>query len=148
MIELIDSIEIAAVPERIFTFAAPVERWPEYLPHYRRVDLLSGDERDRVVRMCASRSGIPVRWIAREQINPERLTMRFTHIAGWTRGMEVVWRFDSVPGGTRVAIVHHLQSRFPFAAEFLGRHLVGEFFIAHIAGKTLACMKHLAEGAP
>lgn len=148
MIELVDTIDIDAPAERIFAFAAPVERWPQYLPHYRRVEILRGDARDRVVRMVASRSGIPVSWVAREQIHPETLSMRFTHIAGWTRGMEVQWRFEAVAGGTRVSIVHELQFIFPFAADFFARHVVGQFFVAHIAGKTLACMKRLAEAQP
>ena len=145
MIELIDSVEIAAGAQRILALAAPVERWPEYLPHYRRVDIVSGNARDRVVRMLASRSGIPVRWLAREQINPDVPSIRFTRIEGWTRGMEVEWRFEPTTTGTRVTIIHELQFAFPFAADFLARHVVGAFFISNIAGKTLACMKRLAE---
>ena len=147
MIELADAIEIAAPARTIFDLAAPVERWPEILPHYRSVRILSGDARDRIVRMAAWRSAIPIAWVARETIDPESLSIRFEHLRGWTRGMDVVWRFEHLPGRTRVTIVHRLTFRFPVASEYLGKHLVGEFFISHIARKTLACMKRLAEAA-
>jgi hypothetical protein len=59
--------------------------------------------------------------------------------------MEVEWRFEPIPGGTRVSIEHRLSFRFPFAAEWLGRHVVSDFFISYVAKRTLARMKSLAE---
>lgn len=145
LIETRNQIVIAAPPERIYAYAAPTERWPEYLPHYRYVRLRSSQGRCRVLEMGASRDGLPVRWTA-EQINdPITPEIRFRHIEGWTRGMEVVWHFEPEGAGTRVIIDHKLEFDFPIASDFLGRHFVCNFFVHNIAAKTLARIKVLAE---
>jgi hypothetical protein len=46
-----------------------------------------------------------------------------------------------------VTILHDLAFAFPIAADFIGERVIGDFFIEYIAGKTLARMKTLAEGA-
>jgi hypothetical protein len=59
--------------------------------------------------------------------------------------MDVEWRFDPIATGTRVTIEHRLAFRFPVAADWLGEHMIGSFFIDDVAGKTLARIKTLAE---
>jgi uncharacterized membrane protein len=51
--------------DRIFALASAVEDWPRWLPHYRWVNVLSGDRTDRIVEMAAHRDGFPVHWTAR-----------------------------------------------------------------------------------
>ena len=70
----------------------------------------------------------------------------FVHLRGWTKGMDVIWRFEPLgPALTRVSIEHDLAFRFPVAADLIGEHIVGNFFIKDVASKTLARMKTLAE---
>ncbi|GAC1500429.1 MAG: hypothetical protein NVS1B14_04350 [Vulcanimicrobiaceae bacterium] len=148
MTELRNEIIIAAPDSIIFDLAASTERWPEYLPHYRFVRILKEEGASRLVEMGASRDGIPVRWTARQWNDAATPRIRFEHVAGWTRGMQVAWEFAPHPeGGTHVSIIHHLDFQFPVARKFLGRYVVGEFFVHNIAGKTLRCMKALAERA-
>jgi len=141
------TIDVAADSATIYRFASATERWPEYLPHYRFVRVLEERGPTRVVAMGARRGWIPVRWTAEQTNDPLLPRIAFRHTRGWTRGMEVEWRFQPIAGGTRVSIEHRLAFRFPFAAEWLGRHVVSGFFIAHVAQRTLARMKVLAEGA-
>ena len=61
--------------------------------------------------------------------------------------MDVAWRFAESGGVTQVTIEHHLQFDFPIASDWLGRHVVGGFFVDNVAGKTLARIKMLAEAA-
>ncbi|MBC5811598.1 MAG: SRPBCC family protein [Candidatus Eremiobacteraeota bacterium] len=140
-----NEIFIAAPPSAIYRYACATERWPEILPHYRFVRVLEDRGLSRIVEMGARRNWIPVRWVAEQTNNPDRPHIRFRHVAGWTRGMDVEWIFEPVDGGTRVVIDHRLHFRFPFAAEFLGKWVVGDFFVGNIAGKTLARMKELVE---
>ncbi len=145
MTETRSEIVIGAPPKRIYDLAAATERWPELLPHYRSVRVLEERQGRRIVEMAARRDFIPIRWVA-EQINdPERPTIRFRHIRGWTRGMDVEWRFEPLEEGTRVTIEHRLVFLFPLAAAWLGRNVVSKFFIEYVARKTLARMKVLAE---
>jgi aromatase len=145
MTETRNEIVIAAPARRIYDLAVATERWPEFLPHYRYVRVLEERAEGRVVEMAALRDFIPIRWVAEQISDPKGPSIRFRHLRGWTRGMDVVWRFEPLEEGTRVTIEHRLAFIFPFAAEWLGRNVVSRFFIENVASKTLARMKVLAE---
>lgn len=139
-----DEITIAAPVSRIFERASETPRWPDILPHYRYVRVLSANGSRSIVEMAARRPlagphvGIPVRWRA-EQINDASVPqIYFRHLGGWTSGMEVYWRFISLADGTTlVQIDHELRS---FLAPF-----IGAYFIHDIASRTLGCMKTVCE---
>ncbi len=129
--------------------AAATERWPQILPHYRSVRVLAGDGATRTVAMAAWRDAFPIAWVAEQTNDPATPHIAFHHVRGWTRGMDVEWRFAPLPGGaTRVTIVHRLAFAFPFAAAWLGRVVVGGYFVHGVAARTLARIKAIAEAAP
>jgi ribosome-associated toxin RatA of RatAB toxin-antitoxin module len=136
-----NEIIVHASPGRVYRYASDTERWPEYLPHYRYVRVLQDAGDTRVVEMAAKRSGIPVRWRAEQTNDPLTPAIRFHHVAGWTKGMDVLWSFEPVAGGTRVSIDHRAGLPFPM------NWIVGKFFIDHVATRTLRRMKALAEAS-
>ncbi|HEY0797754.1 MAG TPA: SRPBCC family protein [Candidatus Baltobacteraceae bacterium] len=136
---------IAAPAQTIYRYAAATEHWPQYLPHYRYVRLLGNDGPTRVVEMAAWRDFIPVRWVAEQTNDSARPHIHFRHIRGWTKGMDVEWRFEPQAGGTNVTIEHRLQFSFPVAADLIAHYVIGEFFIKNIAAKTLRRIQALAE---
>jgi hypothetical protein len=138
-------IRVAASPERIFPLAADVEGWPQLLPHYRYVHRLPSVDGERRFAMGARRGFIPVRWQATQRPMPERGVIEFTHTGGVTRGMQVAWRLAPVPGGTEVSIEHELHLRWPLIGEFAAGRIIGPIFVDAIAGRTLRCVKQLAE---
>jgi uncharacterized membrane protein len=140
-----NTVEIAAPAERVYALASATERWPQILPHYRYVHILAENGPTRLVAMSAWRDVFPVRWIAEQTNDPATPHIAFRHVRGWTRGMDVEWLFERFAGGTRVTIEHRLQFAFPFAADWLGKHLVSDYFVHGVAAKTLARMKTLAE---
>lgn len=98
--------------------------------------------------MAAWRDIFPLRWVAEQTNDPARPHIAFHHLRGPTRGMDVEWLFTPLANErTRVTIVHRLEFRFPFAAAWLGRHVVGDYFIHGVAARTLRRIKALAEGA-
>ncbi|HTD35012.1 MAG TPA: SRPBCC family protein [Candidatus Elarobacter sp.] len=141
-----NTVEIAASAERIYELASATERWPEILPHYRYVRVLERHGATRVVAMSAWQDVFPLRWVAEQTNDPRTPHIAFRHVRGWTRGMDVDWIFEPTATGTRVTIEHRLRFLFPVAAEWLGKHLVSDYFIHGVAAKTLARMKALAEG--
>ena len=85
--------------------------------------------------------GIPVTWRARTWNESATRRLRFVHVAGATKGMDVTWRIEPTDDGCHVAIDHDFRPRFvPFAA------FVDRAFTRPIAGRTLATFKALAEG--
>ena len=138
-------IVIAADPDTVFKLAAAVEDWPRILPHYRWVRRLVDAGPRRIVEMAAWRDIYPVRWTAVVEPLADERKLRFTHVGGPVRGMEVEWRITPIPGGTHVAIWHHLTPKSLLRRLFV-EHVAHRLFIQNIAGKTLRCMKREAEG--
>lgn len=147
MMHLARSVDVAAPAGTIYELAQDVAAWPSILPHYRWVKVLRENGREREVEMAALRDWIPVRWTALQTLDPVTPRIGFKHLSGWTKGMTVAWTFEPCPAGTRVTIVHDLdEAASAVTRGWIGRHIVGDFFIQAIAGRTLARMKLLAEG--
>jgi ribosome-associated toxin RatA of RatAB toxin-antitoxin module len=139
------SIWIAAPPERVFPLVADLARWPERLPHYRYVRILAREDGTVRAAMSARRGFIPVFWHALQTPDPRTREIRFRHVRGVTRGMEVLWTLTPERGGTLARITHALDLRWPWVGRFLAERVVGPQFIEPIAGKTLRRFKALAE---
>ena len=147
------SIWIASPPQRVFDLVADLERWPEHLPHYRYVRVLARSGGVTRARMSARRGPIPVFWEAEQMPDPAAGTIRFRHVGGMTRGMEVMWTLtperDGAGDGTRAAITHDLDFRPGWAPAGVGRLLaervIAPQFIEPIAGATLRRFKEIAE---
>jgi ribosome-associated toxin RatA of RatAB toxin-antitoxin module len=140
-----NSIVMRAPKRSIFEAAANLELWPRILPHYRYIRYLERSPNRNVVIMAAIRSGIPISWTSEQVINREELEVRFHHLKAFTKGMQVVWSFRDTPDGVGVEISHDLRFRIPALAPIFDP-LIGDFFIGHIANKTLRCMKAYVEG--
>jgi len=142
------SIEMAAPPELVFRLARDVERWDRVLPHYVRSRVISrGSDGTRLTEFVARRPlirslglGLPVAWRARTWAEPDTLRLRFVHVAGATKGMDVTWRIEPRGDGAQVSIDHDFRPRLPGFAWFVDRA-----FTRPIAGRTLATFKALAE---
>ena len=139
-----NTIVMRAPKERIFETAANLERCPEILPHYRYIHYYEKSPVRNIVKMAATRSGIPIAWTSEQIIDRDAMEVRFTHLKAFTKGMHVVWTFTDTPDGVRVEIVHDMQFRFPPLAP-LAEKIIGGFFIENIANKTLRCMKEYLE---
>jgi hypothetical protein len=94
--------------------------------------------------MAAVRSGIPIAWTSEQVIDREKVEVRFHHLKAWTKGMDVVWTFKETPAGVLVEIMHELRFRNRVLAP-IAEPIIGTFFIHHIAGQTLRCMKAYLE---
>jgi len=140
-----NTVEIAAPAQTVYALAAATETWPVILPHYRYVRVLEQHDQTRVVAMGAWQDVFPIRWVAEQTNDPRAPHIAFHHLRGWTRGMDVEWIFEEFARGTRVTIEHRLTFLFPVAAEWLGRHVVSDYFVHGVAAKTLRRIKQLAE---
>lgn len=147
-------IDIEAPPTLVFDLVRDVTRWADILPHYSRSTLVERHDDGSVTgRFVARRPllpvlglGLPVTWGSRVWADRSVPTIRFHHVAGATKGMDVAWRIDGRPGpdgrpgGCRVTIEHEFRPRIPGFARFVDR-----WFTRSIAGRTLATVKALAE---
>ena len=140
-------VTMAAELEHIVALAADVERWPVILPHYRWVTLLDGGGDRKTVEMAARRGRIPVKWRAIQEIERDGPSpiIRFRHIGGVTKGMEVAWTFAPAPGEVSVRIDHDFKPPWPVVGGIIADRIIGPHFVEAIAGKTLMTIKAIVE---
>jgi ribosome-associated toxin RatA of RatAB toxin-antitoxin module len=142
------AIRIAARPDLVFALTHDVERWADLLPHYTRSAAVERRNDGSLVADFIARRpligvlglGLPVAWRSRTWSERAARQLRFVHVAGATRGMDVTWRIQPDGEGTHVVIEHDFGPRVPGFAAFVDR-----FFTRPIAGRTLATFKALAE---
>lgn len=148
-----NEVIIHAPVDIVYELAGNIERWPLLLEHYRYVKVLEDLERSdekqvRIVKMSATRTGIPTSWTSIQEMYPGRREVRYRWINGIPKGMEVVWRIEPLAEGVRVTIDHDLeQPRWRWLDLPLARYIMGHVFIEYVAGQTLAGMKRHAEAA-
>src|SRR2546425_11557013 len=106
----VDQTLIRAPMERAFQVASDVERWPEILSHYRWVRFIDRHQRGGTVEMAAwrpfGRFRYPTWWVSEMTVDRRAREIRYRHIRGITRRMDVVWRLVEGPDGVAVTIVH------------------------------------------
>ncbi len=149
-----NEVVIAAPAARCFQVAADVERWPAILSHYRWVRFRRRDGFGRgLVEMAARRLfgpiGYPVWWMSEMWADESVPVVRYRHVAGITKDMDVEWRFRDQGDQTHVEVVHDWPQgpRWPLVGRLAANRVIGPIFIHHVAGLTLAGVKRAAEGA-
>ncbi len=154
----VDETTVAAPPDVCFRHAVDVERWPEILPHYRWVRFADRQGLgEGVVEMAAWRHfgpvGWPTWWRSEMTHDAGARTVRYRHIGGITKGMDVWWEVHAEEGGSRLRIVHEWTGpAWPLIGGFAAEHVIGPHFVSHIAGRTLkgvaaAALADAASGA-
>jgi hypothetical protein len=138
-------IVIQAPLVEIFSVASDLPKWPEFLPHYRYNKFLSLMPWGGIIKMAATRTGIPISWVSIYRIDAERREMQFEHLKAFTRGMLVVWTFEEREDGVAIEITHDLELKWPLIGGFVAKYIIGQFFIEHVATKTLAGLKRRME---
>jgi len=141
------SILMSAPVDRIFETAADLSLWPRILPHYRWIKFIEQSPSRNLVKMAARRKWIPIQWTSEQEIDRERREVRFHHLKAFTKGMHVVWTFTQTQDGVHVRIRHDMEPNLPIIGKFVAERIVGEYFVAYVAGQTLKHMKRYVERA-
>jgi hypothetical protein len=90
--------------------------------------------------------GWPTWWKSEMSVDDGAPSIRFRHIGGITKGMDVEWTFRAVPEGTAVKIVHVWDGPpVPFIGIPAATLVIGPVFIHGIASRTLAGLARAAE---
>jgi len=95
--------------------------------------------------MSARRGAIPVFWEAIQTVDHETQTIRFRHVRGITKGMEVLWSFTPEGEGTVARVDHDLNLPVPLVGRWLAERIIAREFIEPIVRKTLGCFRAIAE---
>ncbi len=149
--EIVDERIVRAPWRVIFEIARKVDEWPAHLPHYQFVRFRQ-QARDGggIVEMAANRPfgplDWPTWWLSEMSVDDGAPVIRFRHIGGITKGMDVEWSFRAVPEGTHVKIVHVWDGPpVPVLGIPAATFVIGPLFIHGIASRTLAGLALVAE---
>jgi ribosome-associated toxin RatA of RatAB toxin-antitoxin module len=158
--ETVDERLVRAPVAKIFELARQVEQWPAYLPHYRYVTFRARRaDGGGLVEMSASRPfqlantwNRPIRinwptwWLSEMTVDHAKPSIRFRHVGGVTKGMEVEWSFSASAGGSHVRILHLWDGPpVPVVGTQVAVHVIGPVFVHGIASRTLAGLSAVAE---
>lgn len=158
--EIVDERLVRAPIQIIFDIASKVENWPAHLSHYRYVRFREQrSDGGGMVEMSAYRPfdivetskgpwrfKWPTRWLSEMSVNRAHPSIRFRHVEGITKGMDVEWTFSPEPGGTHVQVVHVWDGpRIPLIGIWAAMYLIGPVFVHGIASRTLAGLAAVAE---
>lgn len=149
--ETIDERIVRAPWRAIFDIARKVEEWPAHLPHYRFVRFRErASDGGGIVEMAANRPfGLlewPTWWLSEMSVDDGAPSIRFRHIGGITREMDVEWSFRAVEGGTHVKILHVWDGPpVPLIGIPAATLVIGPLFVHGIASRTLAGLAAVAE---
>ncbi len=152
IMETVDEALAHASPSTVFDVVRQVEMWPSWLPHYRFVRYRERQPNGNgLVEMSANRPfGVfdwPTWWLSRMEVDESRPAIRFAHVGGVTRGMDVEWSFSRTDNaGTHVRLVHAWDGPdWPLVGRMAARRVIGPVFIHGIASRTLAGLTRVAE---
>jgi ribosome-associated toxin RatA of RatAB toxin-antitoxin module len=152
----VDEQIVRAPVNTVFDLVSRVEGWPSHLRHYRYVRFRERrTDGGGVVEMSAYRPfqlahtlriNWPTWWLSEMAVDHDRPAIRFRHVGGITKGMDVEWTFSPASGGTHVRIVHLWDGpRIPVIGVLAARLVIGPVFVHGIASRTLAGMAAAAE---
>jgi ribosome-associated toxin RatA of RatAB toxin-antitoxin module len=151
--ETVDERIVRAPWRTIFALAKNVTDWPTHLDHYRYVKVREqASDGGGVVEMSADRPfgplGWPTWWLSEMSVDEGAPLIRFRHVGGITKGMDVEWSFRTVAEGTLVRIVHAWDGPpLPFIGIPAATLVIGPVFVHGIASRTLAGLARAAERA-
>ena len=151
--EIVDEQLVHSTVRGMFEVARHVEEWPAHLAHYRYVRFRErASDGGGLVEMSANRPfgplGWPTWWLSEMEVDHATPAVRFHHIEGITKGMDVEWSFTPADGGTLVRILHVWDGpRWPLIGIVAATAVIGPVFIHGIASRTLAGLARVAERA-
>jgi ribosome-associated toxin RatA of RatAB toxin-antitoxin module len=149
----VDERTVRAPVRTIFEIVRQVEHWPAYLHHYRYVRFRErAADGGGLVEMAANRPfgfvNWPTWWLSQMSVDHEAPAVRFRHVGGITKEMDVEWSFRPLAdGSTQVHLLHVWDGpHWPLIGVVAATAIIGPVFVHGIASRTLHGLAAVAEG--
>jgi coenzyme Q-binding protein COQ10 len=148
---VISEIDIKSDPEKVFKIASLVEKFPDYMPDVKKVELLErrddGYSRSSWVALAKIASiNKEVKWIEDEWWDSANLSSKFEQVEGDYKHYFGDWAFTKTDDGTHVKLTVDFD---------LGLPLIGPMIVKLLDNLTrnnldsmLKAIKERAEGTP
>jgi len=140
----VDECIAHAPPELCFQVAREIERWPEFLPHIRRVRYLtrSGPGNGKVEFTAWQIFGgplrLPTRWSAEIETDETTLTITHRHLDGITRSLLTNWEIIPADVDTKLRIsLSWTSTGWPLVGAPARKLVVGPYLVGSVTRRTL-----------
>jgi len=144
MISVKNEIIIDAPLSVVFNIASDVEKYPEFIPTYKKVKIIEQDGERMIVQREGMAWGKLVNWSSEVWISPN-ISIKAIQLEGLLQGMRIEWQFEEIDDRTRILLVHNFEyKRIPFIGNLIARFIIARI-VSRMAEETLKGIKGMSE---
>ncbi|MFH1562292.1 MAG: SRPBCC family protein [Nitrospirota bacterium] len=145
MIRTVNSILIKADMNRVFSVAADMEKYPEFIPSYKEVKVVSREGNKMIVERIGQVGKKAVKWKSCVTIEPNK-SIKAEQLEGPIKGMQIQWLFENTKDGVQITLTHDFEyKKIPLIGNLIGKLIVARI-VKKMAEETLKGIKGRAEG--
>lgn len=145
MIRTVNSILIKADIDRVFSVAADMEKYPEFIPSYKEVKVVSREGNKMLVERIGQVGKKMVKWKSCVMLEPNS-SIYAEQIEGPIKGMQIQWLFEDTKDGVQITLTHAFEyKKIPLIGNLIGRLIVARI-VKQMADETLKGIKTKVEG--
>jgi ribosome-associated toxin RatA of RatAB toxin-antitoxin module len=143
MIHLEHTIVIKSNIEKVYTIAEQIENFPEFMPHVKTSNIIRKQGNKREVEMTAVVNGIKSHWISASTTEKNK-KITYKQVKGVCKVMGGEWRFNKVPEGTTITLIHNFDVGFSIVGKLIGGIIIKKW-VDKYSQLTLGAIKEKAE---
>ncbi|MDI6736424.1 MAG: SRPBCC family protein [bacterium] len=145
MIRTVNSILIKASIDRVFSVAADMEKYPEFIPSYKEVKVVNRDGNKMIVERLGQVGEKTVKWKSCVTLTPLK-SIQAEQLEGPIKGMQIQWLFEDTKEGVKIILIHDFEyKKIPLIGNLIGRLIVARI-VKKMAEETLKGIKTKVEG--
>jgi len=145
MIRTLNSIIIKASLDKVFSVATDMEKYPEFIPSYKKVKILSRNGNKMIVERIGSVGSKSVYWKSSVSLEPNK-SITAEQLEGPIKGMQIKWLFEDTKDGVKITLTHDFEyKKIPLIGNLIGRLIVARI-VKQMAKETLKGIKTRVEG--
>jgi coenzyme Q-binding protein COQ10 len=138
------SILIKGDIDKIYQIARDMERYPEFMPDVKSVEILSSQNGKSMSKWVTSVDGTPICWTEVDEFDDLNKNIKYKLIEGDLDKFEGEWIFSQTDDGTKITLTVDFDFGMPTLAELLGP-ILGEK-VRENCVMMLEAMKEKIEG--
>jgi ribosome-associated toxin RatA of RatAB toxin-antitoxin module len=143
MIHLEHTIVIKTNIDKVYDIAENIEKFPDFMPHIKTSNIIKKQGNKREVEMTAVVNGIKSHWISASATDKNK-KITYKQVKGVCKVMGGEWRFNKVPQGTTITLIHNFDVGFSIIGKLIGLIIVKRW-VDKYSRLTLGHIKTKAE---
>jgi ribosome-associated toxin RatA of RatAB toxin-antitoxin module len=142
------SIDINAHVDRVYAIAKDVEKFPDFMPDVKELEVMERKENQVVTRWVGvvPKFNVEVKWTEEDTWNDAERTCHFRQLQGDYDHMTGVWKFTESPTGTTFSSTMDYEYNVPVVGPLI-RSVIKHLVTGNLQS-LLSAIKRRAESTP